>query len=272
MKSYEDWLDYSIEAFVKPEQKPKSIRININDLSTEVYNLLMNNEKSIEKTKNDLSLSETIMATGISVSLSEYIVKLIKGFNLLKVFGTGAATLAVVKSICRNLIVSGFTSAWATCLGSIISCGTFDDGANILKSPKCLKKISDFKSKYSNSKLTLSELKKDPNVMSSAGILNFILMGEISGKAVNFMDKNDVVIREVNSVPISVVKLTPLIGSTDLKQFAGYRIVIVTAYYKDAKGKIKAKNLCQGYITKGAKVNKSGEALSRESLFNVIGY
>lgn len=59
MKSYEDWLDYSIEAFVKPEQKPKSIRININDLSTEVYNLLMNNEKSIEKTKNDLSLSET---------------------------------------------------------------------------------------------------------------------------------------------------------------------------------------------------------------------
>ena len=49
MKSYEDWLDYSIEAFVKPEQKPKSIRTNINDLSTEVYNLLMNGEKSVEK-------------------------------------------------------------------------------------------------------------------------------------------------------------------------------------------------------------------------------
>lgn len=272
MKSYEDWLDYSIEAFVKPEQKPKSIRININDLSTEVYNLLINNEKSVEKTKNDLSLSETIMATGISVSLSEYIVKLIKGFNLLKAFGTGAATLAVVKSICRSLIVNGFVAAWVTCLSSIISCGTFDDGADILKSPKCLKKISEFKSKYSNSKLTLTELKKDPNATSTAGILNYLLMGEISGKAVNFMDKNDVVIREVNGVPISVVKLTPLIGSTDLKQFAGYRIVIVTAYYKDAKGQIKAKNLCQGYITKGAKVNKSGEALSRESLFNVIGY
>lgn len=272
MKSYEDWLDYSIEAFVKPE-KPKSIKININDLSTEVYNLLMNDEKSVEKSKNDLSLSETIMATGISVSLSEYIVRLIKGFNLVKTFtGVGGASLAVVKNLCRNLVANGFAAAWVTCLSSIISCGTFDDGADILKSPKCLKKISDFKNKYSNSKLTLSELKKDSNAMSTAGILNYVLMGEVSGKAINFMDKNDVVIREVNGVPISVVKLTPLIGSVDLKQFAGYRIVIVTAYYKDAKGKIKAKNLCQGYITKGAKVNKSGEALSRESLFNTIGY
>ncbi len=170
------------------------------------------------------------------------------------------------------MISNGFALLWDTAIGHIISCGTFDDGTDVLKTDKCLNKIRDFKRKHGSNNLTAAELKKHPEAKSKSGFVKWLFLGQASGKHINVLDKCDVAIRDVEGIPISIVKLTPFAGSTDLKQIAGYRIIIVTGYYKDKNGKIHNQHLCQAYIRKGAKVNKSGEALSVESLSTTVPF
>jgi hypothetical protein len=170
-----------------------------------------------------------------------------------------------IKQILLGLVGTGFSLAWFTALSSIISCGTFDDGTDILKSPKCLNKINEFKLKHKKCP-TLNMIKNNPDVRSKSGFLKFIFLDQASGKKINALEPHNVAIREINGVPVSIVQLEPFAGSVDLRQLSGLRIIIVTGYYLSGN-KIMSKNLCQGYIVKGAQVNKSGE-----ELFNFIGY
>ena len=196
--------------------------------------------------------------------IGNYIQTLVRGFKLAKVLGANAPLL-LAKSLGKNAVYTSANCVLTTAIGSLISCGTFEDGTDVLKSPKCQSKILAFKNNHKNNTLTANELKKIPEARSKSGFLKWIFLEQASGKKINDLDKVDVAIREVEGVPVSIVKLTPFTGSMDLKQLAGYRIIIVTGYYKDGKGTVHSKHLCQAYITKGAKVNKSGESLSRES-------
>lgn len=170
-----------------------------------------------------------------------------------------------IKRILSGFAATGLSLATITLLSSMISCGTFNDGTEILKSPKCLNKINEFKLKYKKFP-TLAVIKNHPNVRSKSGFLKWIFLGQASGKKINALEPQNVAIREIKGVPVSIVQLEPFVGSEDLRQLSGMRIIIVTAYYLSGN-KIMSKNLCQGYIVKGAQVNKSGE-----ELFNFIGY
>lgn len=179
-----------------------------------------------------------------------------------KVLGAGFT----INQIIKGLAGYGLSVGCMSIISSIISCGKFNDGTEILKSPKCLNKIANFKNKYKNQLASLNDVKNDPTARSKSGFLKYIFLGQVSGKKINELEAHDVAIRNVDGVTVSIVQLTPFIGTVDLKQLAGLRIIIVTAYYHDGN-KLKSKNLCQGYIAKGAQVNKSGE-----ELLNFIGY
>ena len=235
-------------------------------LSTEVMKMLQE-DQSLEGKRKDkgLSLAESGNLGIKGYTYGSWIAKLIKSFHLLQLIGADA-TKFVVKSLAKQ---AGYTAAQlilGTIVENVISCGTFDDGADVLKSPKCLSKIEAFKHKHNSVKLTASELKNMPEVKSKSGFIKWLFLEQASGKNINGLDKVDVAIRDVDGVPVSVVQLTPFAGSVNLKQLAGYRVIVVTGYYKQKNGKVCAKHLCQAYITKGAKVNKSREDLSVESL------
>lgn len=214
---------------------------------------------NITEAIESLSIYESISVALETSSIVNWATDICK---LGKILGAGFT----IKQIIKGLVNYGLSVGCMTILSSIISCGKFNDGTEILKSPKCLNKIANFKNKYKHQLASLNDVKNDPAVRSKSGLLKYIFLGQTSGKKINELEAHDVAIRNVDGVTVSIVQLTPFIGSVDLKQLAGLRIIIVTAYYHDGN-KLKSKNLCQGYIAKGAQVNKSGE-----ELLNFIGY
>ena len=149
-----------------------------------------------------------------------------------------------------------------TLLTSAVSCGTFKDGTGIFNSQKCKHKINAFKNKYNYKDVSVSDVKNDPKAKTKSGFWNWVFASNASGKKVTKIPKHDVAVRQIDGVTVAVTTLDPFTGSTDLRQLAGQKVLIVTGFYKKSNGSIGSKNLCRGYLSKGGTVNKSGESLT----------
>ena len=148
------------------------------------------------------------------------------------------------------------SSLWTSC----VSCGTFKDGSEFLSSSKFKEKLKKFKEKYNNFP-KLEDVKKDPRAKDKCGFWNWFFAGNAAGNKLKNTVKTDIKWKTVDGVPVAVTALDPITGSVDILQLAGRRVIVVTGFYLDSSGKLKCKNICRGYIGKGAKVNKSGESL-----------
>jgi hypothetical protein len=149
-----------------------------------------------------------------------------------------------------------------TIYNAATSIGSFNSGDEMLDSDK-LKKALD-KKILSNKKYqypTVDEVKASSKAKNKSGFLAWLFGGQSAGTKVKSMVGSTAMkIKIVSGVPVSVVKLNPLMGSKDLTQLGGMRVLVATAFVKDSKGNIKSIPLCRGYLTKGNLVNASREA------------
>ena len=168
----------------------------------------------------------------------------------------GALNVSAIAS--STGLSSVFSALWTSC----VSCGTFDDGSEILKSSKFKNKFDNFVEKYKNKEFPkLEDVKKDPRVTDKSGFWNWFFAGNAGGNKLKNMFKTEIKWSTIKGVPVAVTALDPITGSPDVRQLAGQKVIIVTGFYKNNNGTIKCKNICRGYIRKGAKVNRSGESL-----------
>lgn len=220
--------------------------IKVNDTTISI------NAKSQEKYQ---SPSEVYMGVNRGLQIGNEIATTIKHASL---SGWKMASKGLGKTVVKYLVSLGL----GTLLTSAVSCGTFKDGTGIFNSQKCKHKINAFKNKYNYKDVSVSDVKNDPKAKTKSGFWNWVFAGNASGKKVTKIPKHDVAVRQINGVTVAVTTLDPFTGSSDLRQLAGQKVLIVTGFYKKNNGSIGSKNLCRGYLSKGGTVNKSGESLT----------
>lgn len=183
-----------------------------------------------------------------------------------KEFGLKNTTKATVNNLGSMLIRMGL----GTIIQHCISCGSFNYGEDILKSDKCLNIIERFKIKKGKENMCpLQDIKKSSDIIrTKAGFLSWLLTGDVSGVNIRNFNPSMIAMKNINGVSVVVCKLLPFFNSLDLKQLAGYGVIIVTAIYKNKFGKIKSKNIARGYLLPHGVMNREDYTETFEHLMD----
>lgn len=233
------------------------MRITIQNKSAESAPIIVDLNDKSEEAISGAEIANTFLGGNVAMNGASVAGK------MLARYGTKAAGVSLASTLS--------SMGLGTILTSAVSCGTFEKGNDILESEKCIRKIKAFEQKYPASKnVTPEDVKKDPRAKTKSGFWNWLFTGNVSGKRVTTVPKHDILVKKIGNVTIAVTTLTPFFGSTDLRQLAGERILIVTGFYLKANGTIGSKNLCRGYLKRGGSVNKSGESINNEISFESI--
>lgn len=171
--------------------------------------------------------------------------------------GRGAVAATGGKALFRGLLGTLIASGIGTIIQQCRTCGNFEYGEDILKSPKCLDMIEKFKERVGEENLpSMAEvLANSRTIRTKAGFISWLLTGDISGTRLDKLNASMVCIRNVNGVVCAVVKLMPILNSLDLKQFAGMGVIVVTAMYKRGD-KVRSTNLARGYLLRKGTINR----------------
>jgi len=196
-----------------------------------------------------------------------------------QIYGAAALGLAANPVLMYFLTSIVGPSLAATIYNTITSIGTFKSGEDFLKSKQFIDKFqSKIKNKYAYFP-KIDEVKKSTKAKTKSGFLAWILGGgQSAGDSVKSqMGTTKFLMKSINGVPVAVTQLMPVLGTMDLKQMFGKRVIIATGFVFDTAGEIKSVPICRGYLKKGLlgknEVNPNAVADSSYESGNVImGY
>lgn len=196
-----------------------------------------------------------------------------------QLYGAAALGLAANPVLMYFLTSIVGPSLAATIYNTITSIGTFKSGEDFLKSKQFIDKFQlKIKNKYAYFP-KIDEVKKSTKAKTKSGFLAWILGGgQSAGDSVKSqMGTTKFLMKSINGVPVAVTQLMPVLGTMDLKQMFGKRVIIATGFVFDTAGEIKSVPICRGYLKKGLlgknEVNPNAVADSSYESGNVImGY
>lgn len=171
-----------------------------------------------------------------------------------QVLGTAALGIASTNPVLLYFLTSVLgPSLAATVYNTIASIGTFKSGDDFMESKQFMDKLAlKIKGKY-NRFPTITDVKNSSKAKTKSGFLAWVLGGgQAAGDTVRSQDgSTKFLMKRVDGVPVAVTQLMPVLGTMDLKQILGKRVLIATAFVLNEKGEIKSIPLCRGYLSKG---------------------
>ena len=170
--------------------------------------------------------------------------------------------------------ILGSTAA-ATFFNSVTSIGKFSSGEEMVKSPqftdKLLTKIINSQKYGKNGFPTLEEVKSSSKAQNRSGFLAWLLGGgQAAGEKVrDLAGTSKMYLTVVKGVPVSILAMSPIAGSMDIRQIDGTRVLIATVFVKNDNREIKSIPLCRGFLKSkffGKNyVNKDAASLQKNS-------
>lgn len=148
-----------------------------------------------------------------------------------------------------------------TIYNKVTSIGNFSSGNEMLQSPVLNQKLQQLASRYPSPYPSVQDVKNDPRAKSKSTFMGWLLGGSSSAKVMQQAGSINMLVKQVNGIPVSITSIRPLTLNSN-------KILLATAYfYKN--NQIVSVPLARGFLNGGNVVNASREAA--DIFFNARG-